>query len=1583
MSIYTVLDLEIFNEQLTHFAKLENFWQSFEAIYGSQYDQAKVATLKSQWQTGDFSQLPTIEVVSYGDGQGAEGFYDSTNNTIYLSDRLLATASQNSLNAIILENIGLWLNVQVEGHHLSDNQATNRATNFAQAVLGQSVESNPFLTTGSAEIISPMALNTLVMTQSQLTNNSTDDVNPRLSGNYVAWRNWDGIDHEIYLYNGSSTVQLTNNSLEEDALQVSGNNLVWQGSDGVDNEIYFYNGSTTLKLTNNSTNDTAPQVSGNNVVWQGWDGHDYEIYLYNGTATVQLTNNNTNETAPQIEGNRVVWVSSDDKVYIYNGTTTTKLANLSSNNKAPQISGNNVVWVGEDGTDTEIYLYNGTSILKLTNNLAEDSAPQVSGNNVVWWEWDGIDNEVYFYNGTNTLRLTNNSIDDFFPEGFDNNNHQISGNYVVWSGDDGYDTEIYLYNGTSTVQLTNNSEDDSNPQIVGNYVTWSNSDGYDDEISLANLDPPTISVSISPSSVNEDGTTNLVYAFTRTGSLTSTQTVNYILGGTATNGGDYSILGSSVTFAAGSNTTTLTVDPTADTTFEANETVTLTIANGSYVIITPTPITGTIVNDDTQVTLAVAPSSVNEDGTSNLIYTFTRAGNISNALTVNYTIGGTATIGVDYATVGTSITFAAGASTTTLTVDPIADSLGEFNETVDITLTSGTGYSIGTPAIATGTITNDDTLFSEAFDLLLLQDLTGSFGDDIATVRTLVPNLVAGINSLQPNTPIGVSSFLDKPISPFGGSYPTDYVYLTKQALTTNASTIQSVYNGLSIGSGGDAPEAQLEALLQVALRSSEIGFNSGTKRVVVLFTDAPYHQAGDGAAIAGIPLPNNLDAVLDGTPPGTGEDYPTIPSLKQLLIDANILPIFAVTSDQVSTYQNLVTQLGVGGSVVQLSTNSSNIINAIEQGLNNLFLVNINVPSGGLVTNELGTNAAFTVVLNAQPSSNVTIGLHASDSTEGSLSTNSIVFTPTNWNIVQTVTVTGIDDPEGSSLRDGDQTYQIITDAIVSSDVNYYGVNPIDITIVNQDGDLPNITLALSSSSVVEDGDINLIYTFTRTGDLTNALTINYLIGGTAVNGVDYSLIGTSATFAANAATTTVIVDPLPNNTTDDNKTISLAIASSPDYLIGTSGPVIGTILDDDGGGLTITGTANDDNLVGGIGNDTLIGLAGNDTLDGKAGIDNLQGGTGNDLYIVDNLGDIVTEKANEGTDTVQSSVTHTLKVNVENLILTGTAATNGTGNTLNNTITGNSANNVLNGSTGTDNLNGGLGNDTYVVDNLGDIVTETSTLTTEIDTVQASINYTLGANLEKLTLTGTAVINGTGNALNNTLTGNGANNSLTGGDGNDTLNGGAGIDTLVGGLGNDIYSVDTSTDIITELDSQGTDTIQSTVTFSLAAIANLENLTLTGSGVIDGTGNLLNNLIVGNSANNLLSGDAGNDTLTGNAGSDILVGGLGNDTLNLGLNDGASDIVRYTSGDGTDIINQFIKGSDKLAFAAIAAIDVKVSGTDTQLRLGNGIAGDTGFGSGTLLATIKGVTGFTTAELGIGGTSLDATNTAKFLFS
>lgn len=395
-------------------------------------------------------------------------------------------------------------------------------------------------------------------------------------------------------------------------------------------------------------------------------------------------------------------------------------------------------------------------------------------------------------------------------------------------------------------------------------------------------------------------------------------------------------------------------------------------------------------------------------------------------------------------------------------------------------------------------------------------------------------------------------------------------------------------------------------------------------------------------------------------------------------------------------------------------------------------------------------------------------------------------------------------------------------------------------------------------------------------------------------------------------------------------------------------------------GGSDYLDGGNGSDALYGGDGNDTLKGGSGNDTLTGDAGIDTLEGGSGDDTYNIDTTTDILTESLNAGTDTVRSSVSHTLGSNFENLVLLGTAAINGAGNSLNNVMTGNSAANTINadsgadtvyggdgddtiwgasstvvadggdtlygengndiiggsygndvidggsgndslygdehndtlrggdgndylnggwgwgadatgadtldGGNGIDMLVGGQGNDTYIVDTATDTIIENAGEGT--DTVKSSVTFTLGNNVEKLTLTGAAAINGTGNGLNNNLTGNNADNTLIGNAGNDTLNGNAGIDTLLGGLGNDIYVVNTTTDIITENAGEGTDTVKSSVTYTLGG--NLEKLTLTGAAAIDGTGNSLNNALTGNSANNNLKGLAGNDTLNGGGGND-----------------------------------------------------------------------------------------------------------------
>lgn len=206
-----------------------------------------------------------------------------------------------------------------------------------------------------------------------------------------------------------------------------------------------------------------------------------------------------------------------------------------------------------------------------------------------------------------------------------------------------------------------------------------------------------------------------------------------------------------------------------------------------------------------------------------------------------------------------------------------------------------------------------------------------------------------------------------------------------------------------------------------------------------------------------------------------------------------------------------------------------------------------------------------------------------------------------------------------------------------------------------------------------------------------------------------------------------------------------------------------------------TLDGNDGVNTLTGAGGNDTLRGFGGADTLDGGTGNDNMAGGQGDDIYILDTAGDVVTENAGEGMDTVLSHVSWTLGAEIERLELLG-SSTSGTGNALNNTLIGNSLDNVLNGAAGADDMNGGIGNDIYIVAAAGDLTTENGGEGT--DTVRSYIDWMLADNVERLELAASVLtpINGTGNALANTLVGNSAANNLNGGEGNDYIVGGAG---------------------------------------------------------------------------------------------------------------------------------------------------------------------------------------------------------------
>jgi len=361
-------------------------------------------------------------------------------------------------------------------------------------------------------------------------------------------------------------------------------------------------------------------------------------------------------------------------------------------------------------------------------------------------------------------------------------------------------------------------------------------------------------------------------------------------------------------------------------------------------------------------------------------------------------------------------------------------------------------------------------------------------------------------------------------------------------------------------------------------------------------------------------------------------------------------------------------------------------------------------------------------------------------------------------------------------------------------------------------------------------------------------------LTGTSAINGtgnaLDNVLVGNVAAnvLTGGAGNDTYVVD----NAGD--KTIELAGGGSD--LVQSS---ISHTLQAEIEQLTLTGFV----AINGTGNaldNAIVGNSAGNLLNGGVGADSMTGSGGNDTYVVDNAGDQTIELAGGGSDLVQSSISHTLQAEIEKLTLTGSAAINGTGNAQANVISGNSGDNVLDGANGADTLTGAEGDDTYVVDNANDKTVEVAG--GGADLVQSSVSFALQAEVEKLTLTGSSAIDGTGNDQDNAIIGNTAGN---------VIDGGTGIDTLTGGAGNDTYVVDNVGDRTVEAVGGGTDLVQSSVSFTLQA--EVENLELTGSAAVNGTGNALDNVITGNAANNVLKGGAGADTMTGGAGNDTYV--------------------------------------------------------------------------------------------------------------
>ena len=426
----------------------------------------------------------------------------------------------------------------------------------------------------------------------------------------------------------------------------------------------------------------------------------------------------------------------------------------------------------------------------------------------------------------------------------------------------------------------------------------------------------------------------------------------------------------------------------------------------------------------------------------------------------------------------------------------------------------------------------------------------------------------------------------------------------------------------------------------------------------------------------------------------------------------------------------------------------------------------------------------------------------------------------------------------------------------------------------VVQDTSTTTNNLVQSSVSFVLPANVNSL---TLTG--TRALT------GTANNGND-TLTSNSGvdTLIGGTGNDTFILNN-PNDVVQDTAgTATIIYSGAANYTLPAN---VNTLTLLGSAAIHATGNAANDLITANTGVDTLSAGNGADTLISGLGtaVQSLVGGTGNDLFVVNFTGDIVTVGSTHGSDTINSSVSFSAAANVANLMLIGTANISAIGNSLANVLTANSGADTLTAGVGVATLIGGSGNDLFVVNTASDVVQDSST--TSNDTISSAVSYSLPTNVNTLLLTGSASVTGWAN------------------DGNDTLIANNGVDTLIGGAGNDTFVIGVAGDIVQDTSASATNTIDSSVNYSLPT--NVSVLILTGTAALHATGNAANDLLVGNSGADTLSAGIGTDTLISGVGATIesLVGGTGTDLFVVNY---AADIVTVGATHGADTIQSSV---------------------------------------------------------------------------
>lgn len=539
--------------------------------------------------------------------------------------------------------------------------------------------------------------------------------------------------------------------------------------------------------------------------------------------------------------------------------------------------------------------------------------------------------------------------------------------------------------------------------------------------------------------VEESGTQD-GFEFKRYGDTSSSLTVNYSVSGTATSGVDYTALSGSIVFGVGESSKILQVSVIDDSTVEAPESIKIDITASSTVVPGGAPSATNFISSSEKFTVSVTTDSniVTEDGGVKGKFTLSRSGGTLGELKIPITIGGSATLGGDYFGISNVLTIPDGQSSLQFQITGIRDDLAEGDESISITLNSGTGYTVGSPSVVNMTLKDSDSIEASvnAIDPIAVEGDSGNPG--VFRIK------------LSASTPVSLPIF-----------------YVMKGTATNGVD-----YPFLS----GVATVPANSSYVDVTLSADSDVLTEGIESAEMELVEGPLYRVG-------------------------------IAKFATVLIQENFsLPIVSVEATDAM---------------------------ASEDGTN----------TGKFRISRTGsTSGALTVNFNVG-------GTAASGADYSSIGTSAVI--PIGYSYVD-VTVQGIDD----LLAEEDETVILALSATSNYDID---VDKYRAKITIADDDAPVVSVfarsSIASDTLKKTGEFVLV----RSGDLSGSLTVNYTVSGSASTANDYNSIGTSATFLPFEKEHSIFVTAKTDNAVEGTKSVVLTLASGSGY--SNSSPLIARV--------------------------------------------------------------------------------------------------------------------------------------------------------------------------------------------------------------------------------------------------------------------------------------------------------------------------------------------------------------------------------------------------------------------------------------